>query len=400
MILHCDMDAFYASVEERDRPELVGKPVIVGGSAEKRGVVSAANYIARRYGVHSAMPAATARRLCPHGVYLHPRISYYAEVSRQIREIFERFTPLVEPLSLDEAFLDVTGSEQLFGSVGEIGRKIKETIRKEIGLVVSVGVATNKFLAKIASDIKKPDGFMVVEPGQVQEFLDPLPVERLWGVGKQGSKVFQRLGIRTIGQLRQWPIDALKSRFGSQGEHLWQLAHGIDNDPVVPEREAKSISHETTFEHDIDDLEVLQAWLVDLTEQVAWRIRRQGLRGRTVHLKVRFADFSLITRSQTLPNPTNITDELWQAADEMLRNRLPSGHLPVRLIGMGVSGFDGTGLVQGFLFGQDERKKQAGLDVATDQIWDKYGPSALRCAVALPHQNDTRRASGEMKHEE
>jgi DNA polymerase-4 len=394
------MDAFYASVEERDRPELVGKPVIVGGSAEKRGVVSAANYIARRYGVHSAMPAATARRLCPHGVYLHPRISYYAEVSRQIREIFERFTPLVEPLSLDEAFLDVTGSEQLFGSAGEIGRKIKETIRKETGLVVSVGVATNKFLAKIASDINKPDGFMVVEPEQVQEFLDHLPVERLWGVGKQGSKVFQQLGIRTIGQLRQWPIDALKSRFGSQGEHLWQLAHGIDDDPVVPEREAKSISHETTFEADIDDPEVLQAWLVDLTEQVAWRIRRHGLRGRTVHLKVRFADFSLITRSQTLPNPTNITDELWQAADEMLRNRLPSGHLSVRLIGIGVSGFDGTGLVQGFLFGQDERKKQTGLDVATDQIWEKYGSSALRRAAALPHQKDTRRAGGETKHEE
>ena len=316
-------------------------------------------------------------------------------------EIFERFTPLVEPLSLDEAFLDVTGSEQLFGSAGEIGRKIKKTIRKETGLVVSVGAATNKFLAKIASDIKKPDGFMVVEPGQVQKFLDPLPVERLWGVGKQGSKVFQRLGIRTIGQLRQWPIDALKSRFGSQGEHLWQLAHGIDNDPVVPEREAKSISHETTFEHDIDNLEVLQAWLVDLTEQVAWRIRRQGLRGWTVHLKVRFADFSLITRSQTLPDSTNITDELWQAADEMLRNRLPSGHLPVRLIGMGVSGFDGTGLVQGFLFGQDERKKQAGLDMATDQIWDKYGQSALRRAAALPHQNDTQRdTGGETNYEE
>ena len=240
--------------------------------------MSAANYVARRYGVHSAMPSVVAHRLCPQGVYLPPRISYYAEVSRQIRDIFERFTPLVEPLSLDEAFLDVTGSEQLFGPAAEIGRKIKQAVRKETGLVVSVGVAPNKFLAKIASDLKKPDGFMVVEPEHVQEFLDPLPVERLWGVGKQGSKVFQRLGIRTIGQLRQWPIDTLISRFGSQGEHLWQLAHGIDDDPVVPEREAKSISHETTFEQDIDDLDVLRAWLVDLTEQVAWRLRRHGLR--------------------------------------------------------------------------------------------------------------------------
>ena len=215
MILHCDMDAFYASVEERDRPELVGHPVIVGGSPEKRGVVSAASYIARKYGVHSAMPSATAHRLCPHGIYLHPRIVYYAEVSRQIRGIFERFTPLVEPLSLDEAFLDVTGSEHLFGPTAEMGRKIKQAVREETKLIVSVGVAPNKFLAKIASDLKKPDGFVVVEPGQVQDFLDPLPVERLWGVGKQGSKVFQRLGIRTIGQLRQWPMETLKSRFGS-----------------------------------------------------------------------------------------------------------------------------------------------------------------------------------------
>jgi len=219
MILHCDMDAFYASVEERERPELVGHPVIVGGAPEKRGVVSAANYVARKYGVHSAMPAATARRLCPHGIFLPPRIDYYAEVSRQIREIFERFTPLVEPLSLDEAFLDTTGSEHLFGTAAEVGRKIKQMVRQELRLVVSVGVAANKFLAKIASDFGKPDGFVVVEPGREQEFLGPLPVERLWGVGRQGSKVFQRLGIRTIGQLRQWPVESLKHRFGVS--HEW-----------------------------------------------------------------------------------------------------------------------------------------------------------------------------------
>lgn len=397
MILHCDMDAFYASVEERERPELVGHPVIVGGSPEKRGVVSAANYVARRYGIHSAMPSITAHRLCPHGIYLPPRIDYYAEVSRQIREIFERFTPLVEPLSLDEAFLDVTGSEQLFGPATEIGQKVKQVVRKETGLVVSVGVAPNKFLAKIASDFKKPDGFLVVEPEHIQEFLDPLPVERLWGVGKQGSKVFQRLGIRTIGQLRQWPIETLTNSFGSQGEHLWQLAHGIDDDPVVPEREAKSISHETTFEQDIDDLDVLRAWLVDLTEQVGWRLRRHGLRSRVVHLKIRFADFSLITRSQTLPEPTDITHDLWQAADEMLLKRLPASHLPIRLIGMGVSGLDATGFIQGLLFDQDQRKKQAGLDVATDQIREKFGSAALRRAAAMPRQKGPRRDASDDK---
>lgn len=385
MILHADMDAFYASVEERDRPELVGQPVIVGGTPEKRGVVSAANYVARKYGVHSAMPSATAHRLCPHGVFLPPRISYYAESSRQIREIFERFTPLVEPLSLDEAFLDVTGSEHLFGSAPEIGRRIKQVVRQETGLVVSVGVAPNKFLSKIASDLKKPDALVVVE--NVQEFLDPLPVERLWGVGKQSSKVFERLGIRTIGQLRQWPVELLTSRFGRNGEYLWQLAHGIDDRPVVPEREAKSISHETTFEADIDDIEILRAWLVDLTEQVGWRLRKHELKGRTVHLKVRFADFSTITRSQTLPEPTDITHELWQAADEMLCHRLPADHLPVRLIGVGVGGF-GTGLVQGLLFDQDERTKHSNLDVATDQIRERFGVGAVRRASSLRDSND------------
>ena len=383
MIIHADMDAFYASVEERDRPELVGKPVIVGGTPEKRGVVSAANYVARRYGVHSAMPSATAHRLCPNGIYLLPRISYYAEISQQIHAIFERFTPLVEPLSLDEAFLDVTGSEHLFGLAAEIGQQIKRTIRKELRLTVSVGVAPNKFLAKIASDLKKPDALVVVEPDTIQQFLDPLPVERLWGVGKQSSKVFERLGIRTIGQLRQWPLDVLRSHFGSSGEHLWNLAHGIDDRPVVPEREAKSISHETTFERDIADMEALRAWLVDLVEQVGCRLRRHKLRGRTVQLKVRFADFSTITRSQTLPEPTDITQELWKSADELLCQRLPPGHLPVRLLGMGVSGLDDTQLLQGQLFDQENRQKQARLDAVADELKKRFGSDAIRRGTGL-----------------
>jgi len=321
MILHADMDAFYASVEERDRPELVGKPVIVGGTPEKRGVVSAANYVARKYGVHSAMPAVTAHRLCPQGIYVPPRIDYYAEVSAQIRAIFERFTPLVEPLSLDEAFLDVTGSEHLFGPAVEIGRKIKQAIRQEIRLVVSAGVAPNKFLAKIASDLKKPDALVVVEPDKVQEFLDPLPVERLWGVGKQSSKVFQRLGIHTVGQLRQWPLDVLQARFGTSGEHLWKLAHGRDDRPVVREREAKSISHETTFEHDIADLEVLRAWLVDLTEQVGCRLRRHGLRGRTVQLKVRFCR---LLPGHPLPDAAGAHEHHRRAVADGRRTALPA----------------------------------------------------------------------------
>jgi DNA polymerase-4 len=378
MILHVDMDAFYASVEERDDPSLVGKPVIVGGSAEGRGVVAAANYEVRKFGVHSAMASARAKRLCPHAVFIKPRMSHYAELSEQIRTIFEEFTPLVEPLSLDEAFLDATGSESLFGSAANIGRQIKHRIRSELHLVASVGVAPNKFVAKIASDIKKPDGFVVVELDDVQAFLDPLPVSRLWGVGKVTGQVFDRLGIRTIGQLRQFPIATLNDLFGSSGEHFWRLAHGLDDRQVVPDREAKSISHETTFSEDIADREVLRAWLTELAEQVARRLRRHELKGRTVELKVRFADFQTITRSLTLPEPTNITQELLHAGTELLATKLPQHHLPVRLLGFGVKSFDDTGRSQRQLFDEPDRERHRQLDRVADQISEKFGKLAIR----------------------
>ncbi|HUE75001.1 MAG TPA: DNA polymerase IV [Pirellulaceae bacterium] len=378
MILHIDMDAFYASIEERDDPSLAGKPVIVGGTAEGRGVVAAANYVARKFGIHSAMASARAKRLCPHAVVIRPRIDYYASVSRQIREIFEQFTPLVEPLSLDEAFLDATGSESLFGSSAEIGRQIKRRIRSELQLVASVGVAPNKFLAKIASDLRKPDGFVVVEPDGVQPFLDPLPVGRIWGVGKVTGQVFERLGIHTIGELRKHSLDTLHQLFGASGEHYWQLARGIDNRPVVPDREAKSISHETTFPEDISDTEVLRAWLVDLVEQVARRLRRHNLKGRTVELKVRFADFKTITRSLTLKERTNVTQELLDAGIELLTKRLPPQHQPVRLLGFGVNQLDGAGTSQQHLFDEPDRERHRELDTVADQIAAKFGTRALR----------------------
>lgn len=390
VILHVDMDAFYASVEERDHPELAGKPVIVGGTPEGRGVVAAANYVAREFGVHSAMPAATAKRLCPHAVFLRSRMAYYAEISEQIHSVFKQYTPQVEPLSLDEAFLDVTGSEPLFGPAANIGRRIKQDIRDRLNLVASVGVAPNKFLAKIASDLKKPDGFVVVEPGKVQEFLDPLPVSRLWGVGKVTGRVFDRLGIHKIGQLRRKPIELLRHHFGNAAEHLQQLSQGIDERPVVPEQEAKSISHEKTFARDLVDPEVMRAWLLELSEQVGCRLRRRGLKGRTVHLKVRFDDFHTITRAQTLPQSTDVTQEVWQTADRMLAERMPPRRLNVRLLGVGISGFGQPPLTQLNLFSEEEYERNSRLDQATDRIKDRFGASSVQRALGMLHVVETK----------
>ena len=385
MIIHVDMDAFYASVEERDRPGLVGKPVVVGGTPEGRGVVAAANYVARQYGVHSAMPTARALKLCPRAIVLPVRMDHYAAISRQIAAIFHRYTPLVEPLSLDEAFLDVAGSEALFGTAVDIARRIKQEIRGEVQLIASVGVAPNKFLAKIASDLEKPDGLVVVQPERVLAFLDPLPISRLWGVGKIAAGALEELSIRTIGQLRQLEVKTLTSRFGKNGAHLWGLAHGIDDRPVVPDREAKSISHETTFPSDIDDVDALRAWLLELTEHVARRLRRHALRGRTVNLKVRFSDFRTITRSQTLPESTDCTETLWHAGAELL-SRLPTGHLPVRLLGLGVSGIEPAEAGQRLLFEDPSVLKQSDLDAAADRILERFGSTALRRAACLQHK--------------
>ena len=301
---------------------------------------------------------------------------------------FEQFTPLVEPLSLDEAFLDVTGSEPLFGPSAEIGRQIKQRIREELRLTASVGVATNKFVAKIASALKKPDGFVVVEPGDIQAFLDPLPVGKLWGVGKVTGQVFEQLGVRTIGQLRQMPLAKLKELFGSSGEHFWKLAHGIDDRQVVPDRKAKSISNETTFAEDIADMEVLRAWLVELVEQVARRLRQHDIKGRTVELKVRFADFQTITRSMSLAEPTNITRELLDAGVELLTKHLPARHRPIRLLGFGVSKLDGSGKSQQTLFDQPDRKRHQALDRVADQITEKFGMLGLRRGARLDKSDE------------
>jgi len=376
-ILHVDMDAFYASVEERDNPELRGKPVIVGGNATRRGVVAAANYSARQYGIHSAMPTRTALKLCPHAIMLPPRIRHYAEISREIHAIFARFTPLIEPLSLDEAFLDVTGSLKLFGSAEKIGRDIQQAIQNELGLAASIGIAPNKFIAKIASDIDKPNGFVCIQPEAVQSFLDPLSVERIWGVGRVTLKTFRQAGLHTIGDLRRLSKEQTLSLLGRHGDHFWQLAHGIDDRPVISEHEAKSISHETTFAEDIRDREILSAWLLDLTEQVMRRLRHKGLKGRTLHLKIRFDDFTTITRSHTLKNPTDITRIAWQTVRQLFVQHLPAA-AAVRLIGMGIEGFDNARERQGELFATSENEKQRAVDHVVDDIQTRFGSRILK----------------------
>tara|TARA_R110001592_G_scaffold77487_2_gene233228 strand:- start:50521 stop:51687 length:1167 start_codon:yes stop_codon:yes gene_type:complete len=371
------MDAFYASIEERDHPELQGQPIIVGGRAEHRGVVSAANYPARKFGVHSAMPMKTARQLCPQAHFFPVRMSDYAEVSQSLQKIFRKYTPLVEPLSLDEAFLDVSGSQLLFGNGREIAASIKQEVRHNLQLIASVGVAPNKFLAKIASDADKPDGLVVVEPDKIQEFLDPLPVSRVWGIGKMATQRFNRLGIQTISQVRVLEPKILTELFGEQGLHLWNLSQGLDERAVIPERQAKSISRETTFSSDVNDLEILRIILMDLVEDVSRRLRKNKLRGKTIQLKIRYDDFSTFTRSITVSQPTDLTREIEQSALLMLDQKLPERPLSIRLIGVGVTGFQSGSQHQKSLFDEEDQQKFSRLDQVKDQIASRFGSNSI-----------------------
>ncbi|MCA8981805.1 MAG: DNA polymerase IV, partial [Planctomycetes bacterium] len=334
-ILHVDMDAFYASVEVRDNPSLAGLPVCVGGPASGRGVISAASYEAREFGVHSAMPTSQARRLCPQLVLLPPDFDRYTETSRQIMEIFRRYTPLVEPLSLDEAFLDVSGCERLFGDAVAVGRRIKQDILAETGLVASVGVATSKFLAKLASDLDKPDGFRVIRAHEIRDVLDPLPVSKIFGVGERTAKRLEQLGVHTVRDLADKPRDEVAKEFGASGIWIHDLAHGIDTRRVTPRREEKSHGMERTFAEDIADRAELKLFLLQFCEEVAFGLRDKGLRGRTITLKARYSDFKTVTRTKTLDYPTNLGPRIFAVARDLL-DRVKPG--PLRLIGISVSG--------------------------------------------------------------
>jgi len=377
-IIHVDMDAFYASVEQLDNPDLIGKAVIVGGDPQRRGVVSAASYEARKCGVHSAMPMSQAIRLCPDAVVLPVRMKRYVELSKQIHAIFQQFTPQIEPISLDEAFLDVTGSLRLFGSAEKIGRAIKDQIKEQLGLVASVGIAANKFLAKLASDLDKPEGFVVITEEDKQQILDPLPVSRMWGVGKVTEKALKSKGINTIKQLRETPTEILRSIFGDHVPHVLRLAQGVDNREVEPSREAKSISSEQTFATDITDKDVLLDVLLNQVEDVAQRFRIDDLEAKTITLKLRYDDFRTITRSKTFDHSTNITKSLWEEAKEVFLKWHKKSAGALRLLGFGTSGLQKGGSSQHQLFSAPCQEKQKRLDKAFDTVRGKFGHDALK----------------------
>jgi len=383
VVLHADMDAFYASIEERDRPELRGRPVVVGGTSD-RGVVSAASYEARRYGVHSAMPTAEARRLCPHAVFLAGDMRRYKEESRRLFGIFRRFTPAVEGLSLDEAFLDLTGSRRLLGPPAEVGRRLRAGVREETGLVVSVGIGPVKMVAKIASALAKPDGLVEVPPAEVRAFLAPLPVGRLWGVGPVARRRLGEAGYTTIGQLAEADPRSLHRTLGAWGAAVGQLARGEDLREVEPWREPVSYSEENTFGDDVSDSERLAAAARVHAESVARRLRRDGLAARTAVLKLKLArrrgpgprGHPLLTRQLTLPEPSDDGAVLAAAARTLLDRLGPPE--PVRLLGVGATGLVRVGAGQLELFGPPPaRERRTRLNRALDELARRFGPEAV-----------------------
>jgi DNA polymerase-4 len=377
------MDAFYASVEQRDHPEYRGKPVIVGGTGS-RGVVSAASYEAREFGVHSAMPGFEARRLCPGGIFVRGSMSRYSRESRRIFEVFRRFTPLVEGLSLDEAFLDLTGSERLLGTPREIAERLRREVRAETGLAVSVGIAPVKMVAKIASDLAKPDGWLEVPADGVRDFLEPLPVGRLWGVGPVAQARFLRAGIHTVGDLARQDPERVARVFGDWGSGMARLARGRDVREVEAYREAVSYSEENTFSRDVSDRAVLESTIVTHAESVARRIRSDGLVARTVVLKLKLGTrrapgprgYPLLSRRTTLPEPTDDGDRIARTATTLLSRAALEE--PVRLLGVGVTNLGPIGAGQLGLFARPERDKaRSKLNRALDEIADRFGSAAL-----------------------
>lgn len=379
-ILHVDMDAFFASVEQLDDPSLRGKPVLVGGPS-RRGVVAAASYEARPFGVRSAMPMAHALRLCPQAIVVPPRGSRYAEVSAQVFAIFRRFTPLVEALSVDEAFLDVTASRRLFGDGAEIAKRIRAAIRDEVGLTASAGVAPSKFVAKIASDLEKPDGLVVVREDEVERFLAPLPVEHMWGVGPKSAERLRAMGYATLGDLARADVDALERALGAWGREVHALARGIDDREVVPDREAKSIGAEETFDEDLVDRASIERTLLAHSVRVARRLHEAGLFARRVTVKLKYADFTIKTRQLRLPEPIDDATSLFEAARELL-DRFPIAGRRVRLTGVSAGELE-TAPAQPSLFADPKRDRRRAVESVVGELRARFGNKGITRAELL-----------------
>ena len=393
-ILHVDLDAFFAAVEQRDRPELRGRPVIVGaGGPHDRGVVSTCSYEARPFGVRSAMPLRTAAALCPNAVFLPVDGRKYAAASRDVMAILRRYTPRVEQVSIDEAFLDLAGTEALFGPGERVARQIKDAVHEEVGLTASVGVGSSRLVAKIASDLEKPDGLVVVPAGEEAAFLAPLDIGRLWGVGARTRQALNDYGVRTIGDLAVLPEPLLRRRFGTHGADLAARARGIDSTPVESDSAAKSISQEHTFDVDTADWDTLDRTLLGLAEGVGGRLRSGGLHCATVAVKIRDSSFVTITRQRTLASPTDETDAIWKAAVELTRREVRGMH--VRLLGVAATGL--TDRHQLPLFQPVEDRHRRAM-VAADAIRGRFGQRAIRRArlldadVRAPFERDPRRS--------
>lgn len=386
-IIHLDMDAFYASVEQLDHPAYRGKPVVVGADprgGSGRGVVAACSYEARPFGIRSAMPISRAFRACPAAIFVRPRMSRYVEMSERIFDILRTYTDLMEPLSIDEAFLDVTASQRLFGPAAEIGRKMKARIRTELGLVASIGLAPNKFLAKVGSDLGKPDGFVVVAPGGERAFLDPLPICRLWGVGPKTEVRLREMGFQTIGQIARTSGEALEEALGQAGRDLWELANGRDDRPVEPEQEAKSIGAEHTFAEDTADRALLRRTLLTLADRVGHRLRRDELLAGGVTLKFRDDRFHTLTRAVILDDPSDVGDELFRAAWGLL-GRLDWKGRQVRLLGVTATRLQPAGQSaagQLSLFGREPDMRRS-LARTVDTIQQRFGSDAITRASLL-----------------
>lgn len=383
-IIHVDLDAFFASVEELLDPSIAGLPIIVGGDPSKRGVVASASYAARAYGVRSAMPMGQALRLCPHAIVRHGHREAYASYSERVMAILAEYTPLLEQVSIDEAFLDVTGCEQLFGPPEEIAQRIQQRILHELGLPSSLGVASNKLVAKVASTLAKPRGLIVVPPGQEAAFLAPLPIEYLWGIGKVTAERLHNLSVETIGQLAALPDQQMKVLFGSAAVEMQRRALGIDDNPVGIEARRKSVSQEHTFARDVTDIHKLKRHLLEMSEELAAQLRKDGTCARTVVLKMRYPDFKTITRRATLAQPTDLTEVIYVQAIALLQKEWRQG-TRIRLIGLGA-----TGLIQARQLGLFEASSQRLLKLSqtVDQIRSKYGKQAICRASLLKHDDE------------